>query len=601
MLTVDTSTIDTPDDTPSFDHSTTDSIDRLNQSVDQTTTQVGATTHISGQNLARSLASQSRGLGQSYAAEGQAITATFADIDLLASSIAAFNTFAGPVVAATASVATDPNLLASMPLSPITAAMAETAVLGSAARLTATLISTDALAVVTAAVVSTYQLADSTLSAAAATLGAGMSADLSIGFWAVEVGAAAAGGAGIMVRSEVVAEYEIGSATVNLLGATETLGATMTGAAAVALGSVAFGAMQEEADALRKATGEAWNARDDAGGMFSPAALIVGIGQRWGQNFSVSDVSEYSMNNFQTALGATGSLYDVVLGRLIHDGHTLGLFQDGNATVEQAPNSSERQIRAANTIAQFSWKQIHADNGGFVHNTEGLIEPRDVVSLLAGAAQIDQIGGDTFADIRIIKSDDGYGHLFYTVQIPSTSSWNPASGVVPNDVTSDVYAMRYHDQTALANAVREAMIQAKIPTGNGAPPVMMTGFSLGGITAGAIAAHPGAYNIQQLLTAGSPIGAMPISPAIHVVALEGSQDLVPTLDGASNPKTWTTVHQSGYPLVGEHNPTMTPVNVHDANRYAVMAINNPAVNNAPDITRFLGGNLTVTDYAAVRG
>ena len=57
---------------------------------------------------------------------------------------------------------------------------------------------------------------------------------------------------------------------------------------------------------------------------------------------------------------------------------------------------------------------------------------------------------------------------------------------------------------------------------------------------------------------GSLIGTMPISPNIHVVALEGSQDLVPTLDGAVNPKTWTTVHQTGYPLVGESNPTMNP-------------------------------------------
>jgi len=60
---------------------------------------------------------------------------------------------------------------------------------------------------------------------------------------------------------------------------------------------------------------------------------------------------------------------------------------------------------------------------------------------------------------------------------------------------------------------------------------------------------------------------------------EESQDLVPTLDGATNPKTWTTVHQTGCPFVGESNPT---------------------VNNDPNITRFLGGTLTVTDYAAVR-
>ena len=591
--------VDTPDDTPSFQQSTTESTNRFNRSVDQTTTEVGATAHTSGQELARSLAGQSHALGQSYSAGGQAITATFADIDLLASSLAAFNTFAGPVVAAVASVATDLDLLASMPLSPMTAAMVETAVLGSAARFTATLISTDALTVVTAAVVTTYQLADSTLSAAAATLGAGMSADLTIGFWAIKVGGAVASGAGNIVRSSTAAGYEVGSATVNLVGTAVTLPVMVAGAVGVALGSVTLGVMQEEADALWKSTGEAWDARDASGGLFSPIALIIGIGQRFGQNFSVSDISKYSMDNFQTALGATGSSYDVVLGRLIHDGHTLGLFQDRNTTVELSQNDAKGQIAKAGRIASDSWEQIHGGIGGFDLD-RGLIKPHDVASLLAGAAQIDQIGGHAFADIRIIKSDDGFGHLFYTVQIPSTSSWNPVAGVVPNDVTSDVYAMRYGQQTALANAVLDAMVQAKIPTGDGAPPVMVTGFSLGGITAGAIAAHPGPYNIQQVVTAGSPIGTMPISPNIHVVALEGSQDLVPTLDGATNPKTWTTVHQTGYPLVGEGNPTMNPANVHNANRYAVMAINNPTVNNDPNVARFLGGTLTVTDYAAVR-
>ena len=60
------------------------------------------------------------------------------------------------------------------------------------------------------------------------------------------------------------------------------------GAVGVALGSVTLGVRQEEADALWKSTGEAWDARDASSGLFSPIALIVGIGQRFGQNFSVS-------------------------------------------------------------------------------------------------------------------------------------------------------------------------------------------------------------------------------------------------------------------------------------------------------------------------
>jgi dienelactone hydrolase len=131
--------------------------------------------------------------------------------------------------------------------------------------------------------------------------------------------------------------------------------------------------------------------------------------------------------------------------------------------------------------------------------------------------------------------------------------------------------------------------------------VMLTGFSLGGITAGAIAAEPHGYNIQQVVTAGAPIGGMNIPSATHVTAFEARQDAVPTLDGAANPSSWTTIHQNAYRLANEDMPfPSSPANAHLADRYGVMAKANPAVNNDPAIGKFFRGTLTVTDQYATR-
>jgi hypothetical protein len=275
------------------------------------------------------------------------------------------------------------------------------------------------------------------------------------------------------------------------------------------------------------------------------------------------------------------------------------MFRDGQAHLG-APNVTQQAIEAANmSTASDSAAAIYGPDGRMAVDPEHRILPSDVASLFASSAQIDEVGNSGFADIRIIKSENGPDQTAYTVQVPSTQDWSPWTGAVPNDLTSDLYSMRYGDQTALAQAVFDAMSKAGIPTGPGAPPVMMTGFSLGGITAGAIAADPHGYNVQQLVTAGAPIGGMNIPSSIHVTALEATQDFVPTLDGKENPSSWTTLREGGHALA-DANGSMSPWGVHSANQYGVMAKENPTVNTDPAIGGFFQGKLTVTDYYASR-
>ncbi len=99
-------------------------------------------------------------------------------------------------------------------------------------------------------------------------------------------------------------------------------------------------------------------------------------------------------------------------------------------------------------------------------------------------------------------------------------------------VTSDVMA-----------AVVDAMKQAGIAPGD---PVMIAGHSLGGITAMALASNDdfaSQFNVQSVVTAGSPVGGYRPDASVSIVSFENTTDLVPAFDGTRNPDqaNWITV------------------------------------------------------------
>ena len=239
-----------------------------------------------------------------------------------------------------------------------------------------------------------------------------------------------------------------------------------------------------------------------------------------------------------------------------------------------------------------------------------VVAPTSLSALFEGSAQIDDqdfIGDDknSFARIRITEvPGTPPDPASFIVQIPSTQEWNPVAGSTPNDVTGDTHAM-LAQQTALSSAVDAAMQEAGITKEN---PVMLQGFSLGGITAGQMAADPSLnYTITHVVTGGAPIANFDIPSTVQVLSFEFDEDPVAKLDGNNNPDSanWSTV-QAEAPIIKDETARPGIAGAHNAERYAataaeVDASTDPSVTAWSDSAdKFFGGATTTTDYGAQR-
>lgn len=493
------------------------------------------------------------------------IKVDFAEIDRMSTAITNLNSFAAPLVPKIGALSVDGDLLASAILSPGTAAAAEGAVISASAQLGLTVVSTEALVLITASVSKVYQAAEVGLALA-------VPAVEHVGDQAL----LAAGGLG----------------TVSLMTA-------MLGVAAAAA---------TVADGVPAVVESLWDAVGERSTWTAPGAFGVNVARAFASNFSPSDFSSTTVSVFQGTLGARGDVgYALLLSLLVHQGRGAGLFNDGTAT--STPSELGNTVAKQNdldTLAEKIYGRPQYAQGEdmkgatpFEVDQRGNVKPRNLSELWAGAGQIDNIGAKEYGNLRVIRTESEDGPRF-VVQIPSTQVWDPKAGPVPNDLTSDVLAMRYGDSTALANVVRKQLMD--IPEiRDGQAPVMLTGFSLGGITAGAIAADPGKLNVQQVVTAGAPIGRMDIPPDITVTSFEAREDPIARLDGAQNPSRpgWMTVGGPA-PAFSGGRGEQTFVSAHDAARYAIMAKQDPALNNESAAAQFLDGEQTVVDYRLER-
>lgn len=215
--------------------------------------------------------------------------------------------------------------------------------------------------------------------------------------------------------------------------------------------------------------------------------------------------------------------------------------------------------------------------------SQGQDQMETVDDFMRAAGYTDRIGGDreryaddrTVVDIKATGSDPPH----WIVTLPSTQDWQLAAiafgdraslddaGPV-NDLDSNLALMLYPQlQTQYERGVLEAMRQAGIaPT----DPVMLVGFSQGGILAGHLAAHrPHAYNFTAVLAYGAPIDAMSIAATSHtgepvrVVSIQHEGDIVHQLDGASPPSDrnhWSTLSEPPPEFLEDESP-------HDNERY----------------------------------
>lgn len=489
------------------------------------------------------------------------IKVDYAEIDRLTTGITALNAFAGPLVPKVGALSVDGDLLASAILSPGTALAAEGAVMNASAQLSVTIVSTEALVIITASISKVYEAAE------VALLDAVHAAEEAIGadnFWQA------------VVRWTVLA--------VDTADATRKL-----------------------SDVLERALVEA------------VAGTAVDIVRRLGEGENPADVvallpvllQKHGVDGLQDGLKAIpGAGYQGLLDTIIRDGSWLGWFDDRPlAMTSKEPALPEKLVDGqlepdsvqdrADAAYQRSLKALGLDDDLLATDDLGRIKPNDLASLFAGSSQIDAIGGQDVSDIRVIKTEYADGKYAYTVQIPSTLRWWPETAKIGNDFTSDAIALQQERQTALADAAWKALDDVMGDDSKGSP-VMLTGFSLGGITAGSMAADPRGHNVQQVVTAGAPIGRFEIPPSTNVTAFEADGDPVARLDGVENPRG--TI--SGLPArldqgAESGDRILGPVEIHNADRYARMAQQSP-VNSSEDYANFFDGKQEVFDAYGTR-
>lgn len=128
---------------------------------------------------------------------------------------------------------------------------------------------------------------------------------------------------------------------------------------------------------------------------------------------------------------------------------------------------------------------------------------------------------------------DGEPVTRYIVDIPGTKSWalpGQQDGTAA-DLGSNLRLMGGQD-TVYARGITQAMAAAGVPDG---AHVMLVGHSQGGMTASALAQNPGfGYDVDYVVTAGSPIAGAHYGEGTTALSLENQGDLVPRLDGAPN-------------------------------------------------------------------
>lgn len=175
--------------------------------------------------------------------------------------------------------------------------------------------------------------------------------------------------------------------------------------------------------------------------------------------------------------------------------------------------------------------------------------------------------------VRVVEVPGPTGSA-WVVEISGTQVWDPQAGGNPHDVTTDVRIMA-RESTVLAAGVEEALHRAQADAGHDASddPVLLSGHSLGGIVAAALASTPSftaQHRVTHVVTMGSPVARMPVPRDVNVLSLEHHQDPVPRLEGRSNPdrRSWVTVTRD---LRGDTDRVDTGSGAHDADEYAETA------------------------------
>ncbi|WP_125130225.1 hypothetical protein [Microbacterium sp. 10M-3C3] len=189
---------------------------------------------------------------------------------------------------------------------------------------------------------------------------------------------------------------------------------------------------------------------------------------------------------------------------------------------------------------------------------------QDLMKLLSDQDSASSGGAHTQIAVVAVRDADG-NVISWRVQLPSTQQWSPFNtGGALNDLRTDVMLSIFPGvPTQYEEAVWDAMTEAGVFESDA--PIMFTGWSLGGMMAGDLAADPRvADRVQSVVTAGSAIDKhySDIPDGVRVTQFNNGIDPVHTLEFAgldpidalhSYDPDWQTYRPLTWPM---HDATM---------------------------------------------
>lgn len=159
-------------------------------------------------------------------------------------------------------------------------------------------------------------------------------------------------------------------------------------------------------------------------------------------------------------------------------------------------------------------------------------------------------------ELRVVKYRTG-NRVAWRVDIRGTQVWT-VTGANPQDMRTNLQtnASGRAGNSDMTNAVTRALDQAGYRRGQ---PVELIGHSQGGAVAAQLGANPALakkYNIKSVVALGSNTGNFRPASGVHMVSLENSADIVPRLDGRTNPNvpnlTTVRTYKNYHSVGGNH-------------------------------------------------
>lgn len=343
-----------------------------------------------------------------------------------------------------------------------------------------------------------------------------------------------------------------------------------------------------------------WRARPYLGVFTLPSLLrkVVGLGRRRGL---LRDGHDARLLGYDAFLASVFPL--------LHD--FLGWWSDPEADEPYRPAPTAADATAGRLGLRLGPAPDPLGQPGLAAGAMRRRAVRSLRDILLSQREIDDLCDPDLDDradvavIRLVHRTDERGVRHWIVQLPSTKSWHPRAGAAPNDLTADL-VIGTERQATITRAAIATMREAGIRPGE---PVLLTGFSLGGMVAAqiALAAAVDGFTVTHLVVAGSPLGRFPLPPQVHALALEHVLDPVPRIDGRENV---VTAGAAGL-LTVKARPPLAPGfrlgALHQSTAYADTAA---AVEARPpdarvaaflaELAPFLGPGQRVDDRAAVR-